>query len=277
MSVKLSTGLVLVLAPQLSKHLDASERNERINFSVSSVKRALNRNGLNGRVRRKKPLLNKKHRQRRYSFALRYRKWKVDQWKYVVWSDESKFNVFGSDGRQYCWRRPGEQLHDHHIQPTVKHGGGSIMVWGCMTWQGVGYLCRIDGGLDAELYKNILEDELMATLDWYGLEKESIFFQHDNDPKHTAITTKKWLEDNGINVLMWPAQSPDLNPIEHLWNEVDRRLRNYPRKPSSKDELWELIQEIWNGIETEFCQKLISSMVQRLVDVRRAKGGYTAW
>ena len=220
--------------------VEASRRlreEEGINLGVSSVKRTLNRNGLHGRVRRKKPLLKKTHRQRRYAFALRHRKWKLDKWKRIVWSDESKFNVFGSDGRQYCWRRPGDQLRDHHVQPTVKHGGGSIMVWGCMTWEGVDWLCRIDDGLDAELYIKVLDDELMKTICYYKLDMKTTFFQHDNDPKHTAKMTKGWLEGHKIKVLGWPAQSPDLNPIEHLWNEVDRRLQNRPTKPSSKDTL----------------------------------------
>jgi len=78
-------------------------------------------------------------------------------------------------------------------------------------------------------------------------------------------------------MLGWPSQSPDLNPIEHLWNEVDRRLRNDSRKPTSKESLWELLQEIWEGIDPEFCQKLISTMPERLADVRKAKGGYTRW
>jgi len=246
-------------------------------LSVSSIKRILRRNGLHGRVRRKKPLLKRKHRQRRYAFALRYRKWKITQWKSVIWSDESKFNVFGSDGRQYCWKRAGEPLRDHHVQPTVKHGGGSIMVWGCMTWEGVGNLCRIDGGLDGSLYQTILEEDLLGTLEWYGLSKGDVIFQHDNDPKHTAKSTQEWIEDNDIRMLGWPAQSPDLNPIEHLWNEVDRRIRNRPVRATSKESLWEILQEVWNGIEPEFCQKLITSMPDRLSDVRKAKGGYTFW
>src|SRR4030095_9616517 len=110
--------------------------------------------------------------------------------------------------------------------PTVKHGGGSIMVWGCMTWQGVGNLVRIDNGLDAQLYKDILHDDFLGSLEWYGLDKGDIIFQHDNDPKHTAKSTTEWLEDNEIQMLGWPAQSSDLNPIEHLWNEVDCRIRN---------------------------------------------------
>jgi hypothetical protein len=146
-----------------------------------------------------------------------------------------------------------------------------------MTWSGVGFLCRIEGGMDAKLYQSILGDELFATLQWYELEKDDIIFQHDNDPKHTAKSTKEWLEDNNIKVLGWPAQSPDLNPIEHLWNEVDRKLRKLPLRPRTQDELWDAVQEIWEGIEPEFCQKLISSMPKRIEDVRKAKGGYVKW
>jgi len=140
-----------------------------------------------------------------------------------------------------------------------------------MTAQGIGYMCRIDGGLDAELYQTILGDELMQTLEWYDLEKGHIIFQHDNDPKHTARSTKQWLEDNQLTTLDWPAQSPDLNPIEHLWNEVDRRIGNGDKKPSSKDGLWEALEEEWNGIEADFCIKLIETMPQRVNDVLKAK------
>lgn len=123
------------------------------NFDISaqSIRRALKRNGLQSRVRRKKPLLRVRHRQRRLAFARKYKDWPVEKWERVVWSDENKFNVSGSDGRQYCWKKRGESIQDHHIAPTVKHGGGSVIVWGCMASHGVGFLCRIDGGLDAEL------------------------------------------------------------------------------------------------------------------------------
>jgi Transposase len=97
-----------------------------VNVSVSSIRNVLRRAGLHGRVRHKKPLLRKKHGQARYYFALRYRKWKLDQWKRVVWSDESKFNVFGSDGRQYCWRSSGQPLQSHHVQPIIKHSCNSL-------------------------------------------------------------------------------------------------------------------------------------------------------
>ena len=149
------------------------------------------------------------------------------------------------------------------------------MVWGCFTSEGIGYLCRIDGGLDAKLYKKILKDELMQTINYYGLDKNSILFQHDNDPKHTAKSVKKWLEYKRLAVLDWPSQSPDLNPIEHIWNEVERRLRDLRGHINSKEDLWEKLQDVWNGIEVDVCRKLIATMPQRIQDVLKAKGGYT--
>jgi DDE superfamily endonuclease len=185
--------------------------------------------------------------------------------------------LFGSDGRKYCWRKAGQALMDVHVTPTVKYGGGSIMVWGCMTSQGIGNLCRIDGRLNAELYCKILDEDLKATISWYGLNSKDVIFQHDNDPKHTAKLTQNWLKNQKIHILDWPAQSPDMNPIEHLWDEVDRRLRKLSSYATSQSDLGDKIQDIWHGIEVEVCVKLIKTMPERINDVIKAKGGYTRW
>ena len=83
-----------------------------------------------------------------------------------MWSDETKINRFGSDGRKWCWKTAKEGLLPRHVQPTLKFGGGSIMVWGCMTAKGVGYMAKIDNGLDADLYCEILKTDLMETLEY---------------------------------------------------------------------------------------------------------------
>jgi len=200
-------------AVEIQKNL---KTNKRINVSSSTVKRTLRRNGFSSRIKRKKPYLKKKHRGLRLKFAKKYKDWGFDEWKRVIWSDESKFMIFGSDGREYCWKRPEELLTDRHVIPTVKFGGGCIMVWGCFSFFGVGNIVRIYGTMNGNLYRQILDEDLLETIQWNQLDKNDIIFQQDNDPKHTANLTKQWFEDNDINVLEWPPQSPDLNPIEHL-------------------------------------------------------------
>ena len=178
---------------------------ENLHVSVNTICCTLQRNGLLARVKKRKPLLTKQHSQSHLAFAKKYKDWMVEDWRGVVWSDESKFQLFGSDGRQWYWKKPNKLLDTRHISPTVKHGGGNIMVWGCITSSGVGYLCHIDGGLNRELYQMILNDKLIATLDWYGIDKEQVTFQQDNDPKHTANLTKQWFIDHNIKVLDWPS------------------------------------------------------------------------
>ena len=100
-------------------------------------------------------------------------------------------------------------------------------------------------------------------------------YQHDNNPKHTSRLVKGWLNDNKVNVLAWPAQSPDLNPIEHLWEEVDRRVRgeNY----SKEGDLMAAIEREWMKITLCRIIKLIDSMPSRCQAVIRAKGFATKY
>ena len=212
-------------AVEVQNHL---QEQENINISAPTIRRILRNDGLVSRVKRKKPYLSKKHQKRRLDFTRKYENWTINNWSKVIWSDESKFKVFGSDGKQYYWKRPEESLNCFHIKLTVKFGGGSVMIWGCFTSRGVGGFCKIDGIMNAKLYQQILHEDLLNTIKVQGFAIKDIIFQQDGDPKHTANSTKRWLQSNKIKVLDWPAQSPDLNPIEHLWNEVDRHLRHLP-------------------------------------------------
>ena len=150
------------------------------------------------------------------------------------------------------------------------------MVWGCMLSSGVGFLCRVYGSINAQVYQSILDDELMETLDWYGLNKNEITFQQDNASCHVAKSTMEWFKNNVIRTMTWPAQSSDLNPIEHLLDHVKRRLQQLP-KPKDTDELWDQVVTIWNEITPSQRATLVHSVHKRLAAVRKAKGSYTTF
>ena len=118
--------------------------------------------------------------------------------------------------------------------------------------------------MDRHLYRSILEDELNGTIDWYKMDANQIIFQQDNDSKHRAKSVQTWLDAQPFEVLEWPAQSPDLNPIEHLWAHLKRRLNEYGQPPKGMQELWERVEAEWNKIDKETCINLIKSMPNRI-------------
>ena len=131
--------------------------------------------------------------------------------------------------------------------------------------------------MDGELYSKILRQNLMESLEFYNLNPNYIIFQHDNDPKHTSKVAKDTLQELNIEVMNWPAQSPDLNPIEIFWNHIERKIRKLNKSYSTRDELWEDLQTILSKKYTRFCQKIISSLPQRILAVKKAKGFSTSW
>ena len=228
-------------------------------------------------MKKKKPLLSARHRKKCLAFALKYKEWTVEDWKRVIWSDETKINRIGSDGRQWVWKKIGEGLVEREIQGTVKFGGGNLMVWGCMSWEGVGRLAEVEGRMDAEQYVEILEANLLPTMEESEISLEDLIFQQDGDSKHTSKKAKEWMEDNNISLLDWPAQSPDLNPIEHLWHHLKKQLCQYETHAKGVWELWERVAEKWGEIEPAVCQNLIESMPRRIRAVIKAKGGHTKY
>jgi hypothetical protein len=155
------------------------------------------------------------------------------------------------------WKKAGEGLSDRLVEGTLKFRGGSVMMWGCMACKGVGYATKIDGRMDGDQYLQILKNELQESLEYHGLDPPDITFQQDNDPKHTCKKVREWLEEQDFGTMVCSAQSPDLNPIEHAWGYLKRRLAEHKHPPNGMEQLWERIEVEWNKIPAVMCQGLI--------------------
>ena len=232
---------------------------------ANTIRNRLHEIGLYGRVARKKLCVNKINRGKRIAYAKMMMEKSYDYWKHVPWSDVSKFNLFGFDGKIMVWRSTMEEYHPKCTVPTVKHNGGSVMVWGCFSRSGVGNLCFIKGNMDRFRYREILRKNLLQSCQKLGLENS--VFQHDNDPKHTAEVIKDWLKQKKIETLNWPLFSLDMNPTKHLWDELERRMTKH--HPKNKEELKEIILKVWNNIGTDATEKLVDSVPNRLYECVR--------
>lgn len=242
--------------------------------SASTVRRALHEHGLYGRVPRKKPLISVKNQKKRLEYAKKHKNEDNSFWEKCLFTDECKIEIFGRKKSQKIWRGKNKEYDENNVTKTVKHGGGSVMVWGCMAASGVGNLVFIDSTINSIDYLNILKANLQESVDKLCLGSSWVF-QQDNDPKHTARIVKEWLLYRTPKQLDHPPQSPDLNPIEHLWEHLDRQIRKRPI--NNKESLKSAIIEEWNNISAEITKNLVHSMPRRLAAVIKAKGKQTKY
>jgi len=122
-----------------------------------------------------------------------------------------------------------------------------------------------------------LEDGVEESFEKLEMVDGEQYFPQDNDPKLMSGLATQWFEDNNIQVLGWPSQSPDMNPLEHLWDHLKCQLRKYPTAPKGVHELWNRVAEEWDEIPPEVCQNLIESMPRWIQAVIKAKGGHTKY
>ena len=140
--------------------------------SFSTIKRALYDAGYNSRVAARKPLISPKNRLDRLQWCRNHKTWDGEEWKKVIWSDESRFTLFRNDGRTRVWRQQKERYDIDCIVPTVKHGGGGVMVWGCFTWDCLGPLIRLEGAINSQRYiEEVLESHLVPFMERFKEEK----------------------------------------------------------------------------------------------------------
>ena len=226
-----------------------------------TISNTLHREGLKSCCTRKVPLLKKAHIQACLKFAKEHLDDPEEAWEKVVWSDETKIELFGINSTRRVWRKRNAEYNPKNTIPTVRHRGGNLMLWGCFSAKGTGRLHRIEGRMNGAMYPEIWGDNLLPSVRALKMGGGWVF-QHDNDPKHTAKATKEWLKKEHIKVLEWPSQSPDLNPIGNLRKEL--KLRVAKRQPWNLKDLERICKEEWTKIPPKICANLLKNYNKHL-------------
>uniref|UniRef100_A0AAR2L9T4 Tc1-like transposase DDE domain-containing protein n=1 Tax=Pygocentrus nattereri TaxID=42514 RepID=A0AAR2L9T4_PYGNA len=128
-----------------------------------------------------------------------------------------------------------KEAHQHqNLIPTVKHGGGGIIVWVCFAASGPGRIDVINGKMNSQVYQDILQENLRPSVLQLKLNRRWVM-QQDNNSKHRSKSTTEWLHQKKIRHLDRPSHGPDLNPIEMLWHDLKRAI--HTKRPKSIAEL----------------------------------------
>lgn len=245
---------------------------EGVRVHTRTIRKYLN---MKAYVVRKRPLLRKEDKKARYQFAKDHLDWTLEQWKQVIFSDETLIRMVDSCGRQFYYKDPKDKtVRPHHTKGMMQGGGGSILLWGCLTFWGPGDLSWIHGTMDSDTYVDVLDSYVHATIDHYGMDHTKTQLQQDNASAHRSTTTKRFLKKAKIPVLKWPSNSPDLNIIEHVWSYMKRLLDEYDTLPGSKEELWDRVQDVWAALPSDYIQRLYESLPDRMRAVYKSRGEY---
>ena len=188
-----------------------------------------------------------------------------------MFSDESRFSLQRSD-RRWVYRRLGERYSDACVREVDRFvGGGSIMVWGGISHGVKMPLVVIQGNLTAVRYRHqVLMPHVLPLVNAHNLT-----FQHDNVRPHVARVCRDFLNQNNVQVLDLPPYSPDLNPIKHLLDALDRRVRKHVNVPNNIAQLQLALIQEWNNIPQRTIDNLVWSMVRRVRAATAACGGHT--
>lgn len=256
--------------------------------SIRTIDRVLREANIRKWLAQKWPKLKDQHAKARLAWALEGKDWTMDDFRGILYSDECTVRKSADPRRVWVFRTPQEKWKVNCIQPRAKANEVGLMVWACFWGKRRGPLVSIrEARVDRHVYIGVLESVLGPVMEEMAddPEVEDPLFQQDNARVHTAKDILAWLDENGIDLEDHPPLSPDLNPIEHAWVELKRRLhKQYPDILDTKggpekvrDRLAEVLPHVWATIPDTFFEKLWKSMPSRVAAVIEAKGWYTKY
>lgn len=242
-------------------------------ISATTVRRRLHNTGLYAR----RPVvcvpLNPGHRAARLRWAREHVSWTSQQWASVLFTDESRFTLESDSGRQMIWREQRTRYHQSNIVERHSYRGGGIMVWAGISLGGHTDLHVFHGGtLTGVRYRDEILDPYVRP--YAAAIGNDFLLMDDNAPAHRARLVEDYLQGHGMERMEWPALSPDLNPIEHLWDYLGRQVAALSPPPRSLDELEQGLLRVWSSLPISVSDNLIVSMESRCRQCIAARGGH---
>lgn len=257
-------------AAEIQRHLSPSG-----DCSVRTMQRALVRLNIKAVKPYRRPFLSQDHAAKRLEWARSHRNWTTEEWRNVIFSDETIIRI-QDNCPLYVRVIDGEPLTPSHYNLSRKHPT-QVQFWACFSYHGTGRASVVEGNMNSAAYiEKILDGRLIHQLqEWYP-NGEGIFMQ-DNAPCHKSKVVMQHFARQHIQVLPWPACSPDLNPIENLWSIVKRRVKVL--EPKTKNDLITGFIHVWNRDDEiqQMCQNLVDSMPDRIEAVIAANGWQTRY
>jgi transposase len=253
----------------------ASAAEIRAAVGTTVTQRTVNNRLLEGQLGARRPVacipLTPNHCRLRRQWCQARADWRTE-WRSVVFSDESRFCLGASDGRVLVRRRPGERLQPSCLRPRHTGPTPGVMVWGAISYGSRSTLVVIPHTLTANVYVSLVIQPVVLP---FMSSIPGGVFQQDNARPHTAAVTQRALQ--GVDMLPWPARSPDLSPIEHVWDIIGRQLQRHPQAALTVPVLIDQVQQAWNSIPQTDIQHLYDSIHARLHACIQNSGGYTGY
>jgi transposase len=245
-----------------------------VSLCKQTVLNILCKYGLQRRVAARRPLLTRRMRRQRYEWAKTHSKWSLRRWQRVFFSDEKIFKMMPDRRGVYVTRTKSEKFSPVCLQSTMKHCP-QIHVWGAIGWHGVSPLKRVRGNLNGEQYRTDIVYDVKEVGEALISSTGQPIFMQDKAPAHNALLTREFLADRGVQVLDWPGNSPDSNPIENVWSEVSR-LTKYEHITNA-DQLFDAVNAAWSSLNLGYIRSLFRGMPRRTGAVKCARGGSTRY
>jgi hypothetical protein len=239
-----------------------------LKVSIATLHRHLKHYGMERSIAKRQILLSEANRLKRLAFAKELIQWSDDKLNSIFWTDETKVQSW-PNGEIVFYRAPGDL---EITTPMKNNGGGGVMFWGCMTRAAWGPLTVCDGTINGSKYLQLLKDFVIPE---FEAAEDGFIFQQDNAPAHKKREVMEFLSEQTFEILNWPPQSPDLSPIEWIWNNIKMKMKALQPRPRTPAKIREAILDIWDNLDDQCRVKTCDTFKLRLRECIANKGGFT--